>query len=176
MSTWTIVIGNIFSLFAMICDSFASSRKTQKQILSVQTVSAGFYTLCSFVLKGYSAVVQDIAAIIRNIFAITKKDTKVIKITILLLGIGLGIYFNNLGLVGLLAVAANAEYTVAVFMFKDNVLALKIAFLINLIMYCIFNAFILNFVGVVSNAFVAVTTTIFIFQHIKEKKQNKNNQ
>lgn len=73
------------------------------------------------------------------------------------------------GLLGWLPVVANLEYTLAVFRFKENPRALKIAFLINMLMYTVFNAIILNIVGAVSSLIVATTTTVFL---IKDKKNN----
>jgi len=63
---------------------------------------------------------------------------------------------------------ANFEYSVCVFRFKENERALKFAFLINMIMYGVFNAIIMNFVGTLSCIVVAVTTAIFL---VKDKKR-----
>ena len=79
-------------------------------------------------------------------------------------GVVLGIAFNNLGVVGLLPVIANLEYSLGVFRFKDNERALKASFLINVILFTVFNGFIYNFVGVCANTVVAATTAISLWQ------------
>ena len=85
-------------------------------------------------------------------------------------GVGLGLSFNNLGIVGLLPVIANLEYSLAVFCFGDNERALKIAFAINAVMFLIFNFVIWNFVGVIANAVVIVMTVLFLIRDRKNRE------
>ena len=56
----------------------------------------------------------------------------------------------------------------AVFRFKDNERALKIAFLIVVAMYTVFNAVILNFVGALSNIVVVISILIFLIKDSKK--------
>ena len=92
-----------------------------------------------------------------------KKDlSKTIERTLVILGVGLGLWFNNRGVFGLLPVIANLEYSLAVFRFKDNERALKIAFAICIVLYAIFNLIILNFVGAVSNLIVLIVTIKYL--------------
>ena len=81
-----------------------------------------------------------------------------------------GLYFNNRGIVGLLPVIANSEYSIAIFRFKDNERALKISFLVCIVLFSIFNAYIMNYVGVVTNGVVFVSTAAFLLK--KDKKQD----
>jgi hypothetical protein len=57
-------------------------------------------------------------------------------------------------------VIANFQYSVWVFRLKDRPGALKISFGINSVLFCIFNFVIMNYVGVISNAVVAITSFI----------------
>lgn len=168
MGILALVIGNLCSLCAMITDSISSTRKTAKGVLMVQNVSQVFYFLGSIVLKGYSSAVQNAVSFLRNCLAIANISGKWVQWVMVLLGVGLGVYFNNLGLVGWLPILANLAYTLAVFRFKDNDVALKIVFAICVAMFCVFNVFILNFVGVASNFVVMMTAVIWL---IKNKKQ-----
>ena len=167
MNIIAVVIGNLCSLCAMITDSISSTRKTAKGVLMVQNVSQVFYFIGSIVLKGYSSAVQNAVSFLRNILAIAGVKSKWVQWLMVVLGVGLGVYFNNLGLVGWLPIIANFIYTVSVFRFSDNETALKISFVICVGMFCVFNAFILNFVGVASNFFVLVTALISL---LKKKK------
>ena len=164
MNTITIVIGNVCSLLAMITDSISSTRKTAKGVLLVQTLSQFIYCFGTAILKGYSGAVQNAVSIIRNLVAIKKINSKVVEWFLVLLGVVLGICFNNLGWIGYLPVVANLQYTLAVFRFKDNERALKISFAICIGMFAIFNVAILNFVGVASNLVVMVTTLVMLFK------------
>ena len=155
-----IIIGNICSLLAMGTDSLSSTRKTARDVLLVQCLSQLIYCVGAIILRGYSAAVQNAVSILRNVAAIRGKTHALLQWTLVALGVVLGLLFNNLGLAGLLPVVANLEYSLAVFRFQDNERALKIAFLISVALYGIFNLFILNFVGFLTNSAVAVMTAI----------------
>lgn len=166
----SILIGNLCSLLAMVADAASASRKTARGMLWVQTISQVFYGAGSAVLKGYSAVVQNVVSALRNLFALQSRQSKYIEWGLIALAVGLGILFNNRGVVGLLPVLANLEYSLAVFKFKDDEYSLKIAFLINAIMFCIFNIVILNVIGAISNVVVSVMTVFFL---VKTKKSRR---
>lgn len=171
-----IIIGNLFSLLAMVSDSLSSSQKTTKRMLLVQQFSQFFYAACAIVLKGYSAVVQNAISFLRNIAAIKQINSRVLEWVLSILGVVLGLVFNNLGIMGLLPIIANLEYTLSVFRFKDDKRALKIAFLLNALLFAVFNAVILNFVGVVSNIIIIVSTVIFLVRDSKSAKTPKTAQ
>lgn len=65
------------------------------------------------------------------------------------------------------------EYSLAVLFFKDNEPLLKIAFFIDVLLFCIFNTVIFNIVGTVSNIVVMIMTLVAILKNLKEKKQAK---
>ena len=154
----------------MASDSFSSTRKKARDVLWVQCLSQFIYGLGTVILKGYSGAVQNAVSIIRNLVAIKKIESKVVEWILVLLGVGLGVAFNNLGLIGYLPVVANLQYTLAVFKFKNNDRALKISFAICVALFAAFNIAIFNFVGVISNSVVMVTTLIMIFKGGKDKK------
>ena len=77
-----------------------------------------------------------------------------------------GVVLNNRGLLGWLPIVANLAYSIAVFSFKDNRKALKLSFILNMIMYAAFSLVIMNYVGVASCSVIAVTTAVSL---IKEK-------
>ena len=56
--------------------------------------------------------------------------------------------------------------SISVFKLKNNEKALKLAFIINMIMYAAFSLVIMNYVGTLSCTVIAVTTAVSL---IKEK-------
>lgn len=164
MDILNIVIGNICSLLAMVTDSVSATQKTVSRVLWVQTASQLIYGIGAVILRGYSAAVQNAVSIIRNLTAIKKVQNKAIEWSLVVLGVILGLCFNNLGWMGLLPVIANLQYTVAIFRFQNNDKALKISFLISALMFTCFSFVIYNFVGVFTNFVVAVTTLISLFK------------
>lgn len=166
-----VIIGNVLSLCAMASDSVSGTRKKHSQIMAIQIISQLFYGASSIVLKGYSSTAQNAVAIFRNFAAMKNVKSKVIEWTLILAGVVLGFVFNNRGLLGWLPIIANLEYSVAVFRFRDNEKALKISFIINMIMYAVFSAVILNYVGVVSCSVIAVTTAVSLFRTTGKARQ-----
>ena len=164
MTPTTIIIGNILSFCAMISDSISGTRKKHSEIMAVQIVSQFFYGASSIVLKGYSSTAQNAVAVFRNLAAMKNVKSKVLEWTLILAGVVLGIIFNNRGILGWLPIIANLEYSISVFKFKDNEKALKITFIINMIMYAIFSAVIMNYVGVLSCTVIAVTTAVSLIK------------
>ena len=170
MNTSSIIIGNLLSLLGMGCDSFSASRKTSKGVLLWQSMGQIVYGLSSLVLKGYSGAVQSVVSLLRNSVAIANIKNRYLEWGLIILGVIFGLYFNNRGIVGLLPVIANSEYSVAIFRFKDNERALKISFLICIVLFSIFNLYIMNYVGVVTNCVVFASTAAFL---VKKKDKNQ---
>ena len=132
----------------------------------MQSVSQAIYMISGIVLRGYSAAVQNAVSILRNFAAMRNIKSKTVEWTLVILALVLGIAFNNRSWIGLLPVIGNLQYTLAIFRFRYNEQKLKIFFLINSITFVIFNFAIQNYVGVVSDMIVAVTTVVVL---IKEK-------
>ena len=157
-----IIIGNIGSLLGMGLDSYSSTKKTKKEILLIQNLSLFVYGTSSVFLKGYSASVQNYVGIIRNTVA-TKEDSPIwLQWFLVGLGVVLGIVFNNLGFIGLLPIIANLEYSIAIFLIKDNEKLIKICFMINVFLFSIFCLFINNYVGIITNSIVIISCIINI--------------
>ena len=169
MGEW--IIGNLCSLLGMAADAVSSSRKTAKGVLLVQCVGQLCYAISSVALKGYSAAVQNAVSILRNLAAVRGTRSKALEWLLVALGVGLGILFNNRGIMGWLPIIANLEYSLAVFRFQDDQRKLKAAFLVCIALYGIFNAVILNFVGMASNLAVFVMTAVFLVREIRTARR-----
>ena len=164
MDTREIIIGNICSIGAMITDSISGTRKKNSEILGIQILSQVFYGAGSIILRGYSGTTQNLVAIFRKLAGMKDIKNKLVEWILVAAGVVLGILFNNRGLLGWLPIIANLIYSVAIFMFRDNDRALKMAFVINMVMYCAFGLVIKNYVGAAANIVVAVTTAISLFK------------
>ena len=139
MSKTAVLIGNLFSLCAMISDSISGTRKKHSQIMAVQIISQFFYAASSIALRGYSSTVQSVVAVFRNLAAMKNVKSRALEWGLILAGAVLGIAFNNRGLLGWLPVLANLEYSIAVFRLKDSEKALKLAFIVNMVLFAVFN-------------------------------------
>lgn len=164
-----LILGNLCTLLAMGFNALSSTRKTPKGVLLTQNISQGIYAVSAIVLSGYSAAVQNVVSIIRNLVATRKKNNKFVEWLLVTLGVVLGIAFNNRSWVGLLPVVGNLQYTLAIFKFKDDERKIKFFFLLSVVAFVIFNFAIRNYVGVVSDLIVIVTTSIMLLR--KENKE-----
>ena len=162
-----ILAGNICSILAMVSDAVSTSRKTARSMLLFQTLSQLFYVVGAVILKGYSAAVQNVVSVVRNLLAVSGKQKKYIEWALVALAVVLGLWFNNRGVIGWLPVLGNLEYSIAVFHFRENERALKICFLVIVLMFGVFNASILNFVGAASNACLFAATLFFLLKPAK---------
>ncbi len=171
MSPLEIVLGNLCSVGAMITDSVSGTRNTRERIMLWQIGSQIFYGAGAFILKGYSAMVQNVVAVFRNFAAMKNVKSKVLEWMLVLAGVVFGVIFNNRGLLGYLPIVANFQYSVSIFRFKDNERALKISFFITSVMFSIFSVVISNYVGIVSNAVVAVTTLLSLIREGKKEEE-----
>ena len=165
----TTIVGNACSLLAMSFNAISASRKTSKGVLWMQTISQSFYATGSIVLGGYSATVQNIVSILRNLAAMWKVDSKFLQWLFVAMGVVLGVAFNNRGWIGLLPVIGNLQYTLAIFRFQDDERKLKMFFLLSVVAFVIFNFAIKNYVGMMGDLFVFTTTSIMLLKTAKKK-------
>jgi len=160
MNLTALIVGNVCSLFAMGTDAISSSRKKVSTMLWIQNASQLFYAIGSVLLKGYSGAVQNVVCIIRNLIVIKGNNSKIVGWVLVFLGAAAGLLSNNIGFAGLLPILANLQYTLAMFQFPKNERVLKISFLITSILFIFFCLKIWNFIGVITNAIVAISTII----------------
>ena len=165
-----VVLGNVFSLLAMGADTLSASRKTAKGVLWVQILGQLCYGASALALKGYSAVVQNVVSVFRNLCALYPRCPQWIYGALVAAGVVFGIVFNNLGIIGWLPIIANLFYSAAVFVARGDAFILKAAFLVLTLIFVVFNALILNVVGAVGNVVVVITTGIYLVKEWKKRK------
>lgn len=171
MNIVNLVIGNACSLLAMGTDTLSASRKKVKSMLWIQNISQALYCLGSLVLHGYSASVQNVVCILRNVSVIMGAKSKILQWFFVISGVVIGVYFNNLGFMGILPVIANLQYTLAILFLKNNERAVKYSFLLSAFLFSLFSLSIWNVVGIFTNLIVAGVTISYLVKTkpVKEK-------
>ena len=165
-----VIVGNVCSLCAMVSDSVSSTQKKHSRIMLIQCLSQVFWAAGAIILKGYSGAAQNGVAILRNLAAMKQWKYRVVEWVLIALGVVLGVVFNNRGLLGWLPIVSNLEYSIAVFRFKNREKALKIAFIVNMLLYSVFNLVIRNYVGAIANYVVVATTAISLLRERKKQE------
>lgn len=169
MITVPIIIGNLCTLLAMGANAVSATRKSAKSMLRFQNISQLVYCISAIALAGYSAAVQNAVSIARNVAAIRNIKSKALEWILAILGVVLGVVFNNRGVLGLLPVVGNLQYTLAIFRMKENERVLKISFLLSVVAFCVFNISIYNFVGAAADLTVIVATVVTLLNDRKVK-------
>lgn len=159
-----IIIGNLTSILASIADNISTTRKTHREVLLVQCISQFFYAFGAFTLKGYSALMQNLVAVFRNLFGMTDVKSKIAEYFFVALAAILGIIFNNRGLLGWLPIVGNLYYSVAIFRYKNEVRKLKLALAINMLCFSIYNVFIYNYTAAILNLITAILSAVYYFK------------
>ena len=173
MNNISLLLGNGCSLLATLSNMFASTRKTARGVLLVQSLAQVFYFLCGIFLKGYSGSVQNLVSIVRNFVAMgKKKSSKWVEWALIAAAVVLGVVFNNRGLAGWLPIVGNLEYSLAVFRFRDDQRMLKAALVVSLLIFVVFNVIIGNVVGTVADTVIAITTMIDLWRTREKKEEN----
>ena len=168
-----VIAANVCSLCACITDSISGTQKKHSRMLAVQMVSQVFYAAGSIILGGYSSTAQNVVAVLRNFAAIKNLKHKIIEWILIALGVVLGIVgiilnHNMNGWLDWLPIAANLEYSIAVFQLKNSERGLKCAFILNMVLFAIFNFAICNYIGGASCIVVAVTTLVALIRAMRK--------
>ena len=94
-----VLYANILTIIGQLITFYSSTRKQKNQILIFQIVAMAVMSCGSLLLKGYSAIVMDAVAILRNLFSIFSISFKGLPIFFIVLSLILGYLFNNMGFI-----------------------------------------------------------------------------
>ena len=165
-----LVIGNIIALIASIFMVYSGIIKNKKKILYIQSIQIGLFVLSNLVLGGIPGAIINFVSFIRNILCYENKLELKEKILITIISIVFVLYFNNLGLIGLLPLVSMIIYIW--FMTIKDVIKFKILIMITIVLWCIYDFSIGSYTSFIFDVFTIITNTISI---IKIKKININN-
>ena len=158
----TVVIGNIIALLASLAMVYAGIVKKKKKILYVQSIQIGLFVISNLILNGISGAIINAISFVRNILCYKNKLGLKEKIIITLLSIVLTLYFNNLGLVGLLPLIASVSYIW--FMTINDVVKFKILMIFTIVLWCIYDIMIKSYTSCVFDIFTILVTFISILK------------
>ena len=116
----SIIIGNIFSLLSAICIAVSVIKKNKKDFMCWQIGEPLFGMVVNIVLSAYAALVISIVCLVRNVLSYMGRLSKNITLILLIISVVIGLYANNLGVIGLLPIIASSSYTVCVYLTKTE--------------------------------------------------------
>ncbi len=165
-----LLLGNIFSFGAALCIAVSVMKKSKKDLIGWQILDTSFCILSASFLNSYSSVSTNSIALVRNILAYTNKLNKVLTGILLVVCIIVGLYVNNRGLIGILPVAATAEYTILIYTTK-NEQQMRYALIVNLLMWFGHDIYIQAYPTACTDMILSIWTAIQAFKSEYGKKQ-----
>ena len=166
--TKEVIIANILTILGQFVVFYASTRKDKRQILSFQIVSMLIMSLGSLLLKGYSAIVMDAVAILRNLFSLFSIDHRLLPYLFIGLSVVFGHIFNNMGWVGYFPMIANVVQSIFVLNKKTTTRQLQFVFSFASFCWAIYNIAIRAYAGMF---FDLVNAISFLINGIRRKEE-----
>lgn len=161
-----LIIGNIFSLLSAICIIISVLKKSKKDLILWQLWSIILSTFSCLALFAFAAVVTCVLDLIRN--ALAYKNLLSAKITgfLVVLCVIFGLYINNLGLIGILAIIASSGYTICMYITK-NEQQMRWAFVGNQALWLIHDIYIQAYPSALTDLALGIWTAVQIYRNRK---------
>lgn len=165
-----IVIGNIVALVGSVLMAYSGIIKEKQKIIIVQTIQMLMLGLSNIILGGIPGAIINSVNCIRNILCYEEKLGFKEKMILVTISVGLSIYFNNLGIIGILPVIATVFYTMLMDM--KNVVKFKVLLIFTLILWGIYDIYIKSYTSAIFD-FITIGANIFSIYRIYKLKENK---
>lgn len=166
------IFAQILGFFAIVFWTLSVQNKKKKDVLVFQIYASLFYAVQFLLLKGYSAFIVDLIAILRlYVFYKDEKDIGYIRkywlYIFLVLTIVSGIFTYN-GLISIIPVLIGIFYTVSTWL-KDTKY-LRIFYIICAILWMIYNYKYFALVAILGNIIEIISGIISIFRFDRKRK------
>ena len=155
-----LVLGNIVALAGSLLMVYSGILKKKKHILYVQSIQIFLFIISNLLLNGISGAIINAISFIRNILCYNNKLNLPHKIIITIASVGLILYFNNLGIIGLLPLISTVVY-LWLMTIKD-VKKFKALIIFTMILWSIYDFTIKSYTSCAFDVLTIVTNVIAI--------------
>ena len=162
-----LIIGNIISFIASLVMVYTGILKKRKEIIKIQTIQLGLFSLSNLTLGGISGAIVNSFSIIRNYLSYKNKLTSNNKIFIILIVIICTFIFDDIKLISFLPILATGLYTL--YINTKSIKKLKIVLIINALFWLIYDINIKLYVSCIFD-FLCIVTNIVSLMQIKNKQ------
>ena len=157
-----IIIGNIIALIASLLMVYSGLVRKKEKIIYIQTIQMLMFVLSNAVLGGITGIITNIFGCIRNMLCYKKKLKNKEKIMLVVITSIFSLFFNNLGLWGLLPLISTVVYTLLIDL-KD-VVKFKILVISTVILWFIYDIYIQSYTSAIFDFMTIITNTIAIYK------------
>lgn len=152
-----LIIGNIFSFCSALCIAISAMQKSKKNFMLWQVGDTVFGVLVNIALSAHAALIISIICLIRNLLSYANRLTSLITWVLCILSIVIGIYVNNLGIIGYFPIIASAIYTVCIYLTKDSQ-QMRFALIFNMVLWAVHNFYIQAYPSAIANIVLCLWT------------------
>ena len=150
-------LGHILSAVSFAALAASLFARDTHRLFLLQAADSFLGALSNLCFGGFSGASTNAIAAARNLLKANGRFTGSVVWVTLVAQVAFSVLVNNRRLLGLLPVAATVEYTLAVAI-ADGVRAVKLALLVNLLMWATYGALIGDWVGLSKSAFLMLLT------------------
>ena len=161
-----LIIGNVLALLSVIFVFISVVKKKKTDLIGWQVVNIAFCIFSSIALFAYSALSTNCISLIRNMLAYKKKLTVTATFILSIACVAVGLYVNNLGIIGSLAIWASVGYTILMYMAK-NAQQMRYAVILSSALWVVHDFFVQSYPTVISGCFLIAWTIIQILKYRK---------
>ncbi len=171
MNIWIIVLGNILAFIGMALLWLSSIQRTKQRMLFCQVIDSIFCTASNIVLGGFTGAIVVFMSLVRNLLAYKNMLTPKITMALLVLTTIIGLYVNKHGYIGILPIIATIEYTLWLGFGNNTAKGLKIALIINMLIWSVYDLTIYAFTTLGYDVAI-VTSTLYSLYKTRNDKES----
>lgn len=168
----SILIGNVLAVLAMAALFVSTKVKGKNKMIGIQSINLTLSFSSCIILKGYSGAIQNLVGIARNICIIKGVSNTFLNFIFIVVGLILGIVFNNRGILGILPVCSGFVFSVVVVSKKATDRGIRIATTFSTFCWAVYSLIIQNYANFLANVIVFLSS---IFYQIKYNMIEKPN-
>ena len=166
---YELLAANILTVAGQLVAIHSSTKNDKKQILKLQSLSILLMMTSSIILKGYSALVIDALGLSRNILSFFSVSFKGLPYIFIVLSIVFGLYFNNLGIVGVFPIIANVTQSLIFLNRRSTTRHIQLVSGFAALCWAVYDFAIMAYAGVF---FDAVSSFSYFYNALKKDKEN----
>lgn len=163
-------LGNLFSLAAVICIGISVVKKDKTSLIKWQIVDVIFCILSNIALFSYSALTTNSVALIRNVLAYKNKLSVQVTYVLFFLCIVVGIYANNLGIIGWFPIAASSSYTIFMKICRTDQ-QMRYAVISNLALWFVHDIYIQAYPSAAADVILCLWSAVQVVRNMKKKEE-----
>ena len=169
------LIIEIISLIGMLVFIYSTTVKKRSKFLLVQIVFLVFDGTVWLLKSGFSALIQNVIGIVRNLFIYMNKQNKFLDISFILIALVLGlavINWKEFRFYELFPVLANLEFNIILLKTK-KIKYIKIGLIFSSSLWAVYALFTKVFITFIFNILSFITAIISLILILKKEKKNK---